>query len=393
METSEDKAAKYGKSLLIDFYILVKTTVIYDSMNETILTIATRLLSDIEPLLDETGEFAVKLIEGAFYIEGIRIKAGVSEIESFMSLADELGKKSIGMIEFRAPVSADDLIKLAYSLQSGEHASGIQSIIESSLIRGIAIGGPVSLQKEEGVDLKDSRAMARRAYLKTLAAVREMDASVKAGVRLKLKKIKRALHLMIDSILADESYLLRLTGVGNYENYHFYHQVNVAILSAVIGKRLGLNRVQMRTLALAAFFHDVGKVTIPVSILNKKTGLTAKEYDLMHRHPMEGVTVLLKSFGLSEILIISMLAALEHHMKLDFSGYPAISGKRKPAMFSRIIGIADDYDSLVSGRVYGRNKLPPEEALKLMLSGSGTLYDPILIKAFAGIFSQPEPNI
>ena len=387
METLEEKVAKYGKSLIINFHILVKMTGIYDSTNETILTMANRLLADIEPLLDETGELTIKMIEGSFYIEGVRIKAGVSEIENFISLAEELKKRSIGLLDFKEPIRTDDLINLAYALKIGCESSEIQSSLESKLTSGITIGGPVSLQREEGVDLKDSQAMARRAYLKALAVMREMDTSVKTGVRLKLKKIKRALQLIVDSILTDESYLIRLTMARNSENYYYYHPVNVSILSVALGKRVGFNKVHLRALAMAAFLHDIGKIEIPLSILNKKTDFTPKEQELIKRHPTDGIKVLLKSFGLNEISILSMLVSFEHHMKLDLSGYPKTFYKRKLNFFSRIVSIADDYDSFVSGRIYGRKKLDGKEAMKLILGGNGTLYDPSLIKAFIGMFN------
>jgi HD-GYP domain-containing protein (c-di-GMP phosphodiesterase class II) len=81
-----------------------------------------------------------------------------------------------------------------------------------------------------------------------------------------------------------------------------------------------------------------------------------------------------------------MLVSFEHHMKLNLSGYPRPSGGRRLNLFSRIVSIADDYDSLVSGRVYDRKRLSPQDALKQMVGASGTLYDPSLMKAFAGIF-------
>ena len=162
--------------------------------------------------------------------------------------------------------------------------------------------------------------------------------------------------------------------------------MNVSILSILLGQRIGLDRQYLRALAIAALFHDIGKIEIPAAILDKKGDFTTKERDLIKRHPEDGVRVLLKSFGLSETLILSMLVSLEHHMKFDFSGYPASPGKRKANLFSRIVSIADDYDSLVSGKVYERQRLNTTDALKLMSQGSGTVYDPLLLKAFMGIF-------
>src|SRR4030066_699957 len=148
METTSDRVARYGKSVITKLYILVRITGIYDSMNETILNMANRLLSDIEILLQETGEFTIKIIQGTFFIEGTRIKAGVSDIESFTSLADELRKKAIGLLDFRTPLTAEDLINLAYAIRVGHEISDIQSALELKLLRSITLGGPVVLQEE-----------------------------------------------------------------------------------------------------------------------------------------------------------------------------------------------------------------------------------------------------
>lgn len=386
METLADRVYKYGRSLVTNLYILVKITGMYDSMNETILNVGKRLMSDLEFLLEENGELTVKVIEGSFYIEGTRIKAGVSDIEGFTFLAEELKKRLIGVLDFKSPINLYDLIHLAYAIRGGVEASEIQSTLESKLTKGITIGGPVMLQKEEEIDFKDSQSVAKRAYLKSVSAIKEMDNSIKNGKRIKLKKIKRALQLVVDSILTDESYLLGYTTARNYGNYYYIHPVNVSILSVALGKRIGLNRTQLRSLSMAALFHDSGKVTIPLSILNKKADFTPGEWEIIKRHPLDGIKVLLKSFGLNETSILSMLVSFEHHMKLNHSGYPATSSKRKINLFSRIVSIADDYDSLVSGRVYDRKKLDMEEATKAMFGKSGTLYDPPLIKAFIGMF-------
>jgi len=125
VESTEDKIASHGRSFLTSFYILLRMTGIYDSMNEAILNAARKLLSDMELLLDETGEMAVRIIEGSFYIEGTRVKAGVSDIGNFESLAKELRNKSIGALDFRTPLAAEDLIRFAYSIKGGVDAVSV----------------------------------------------------------------------------------------------------------------------------------------------------------------------------------------------------------------------------------------------------------------------------
>lgn len=387
METIENKVSQYGKSFIIDLSILIRAAGIYDSMNETIISMAQRLLDELEIFIEESGEITIKIIEGSFYIEGIRIKARVSDIEIFTSLAREFKKRSIGTFDFKAPVKIEDLIQLAYAIKEGVESSEIQTALEKNLTKGITIGGPVFLQKEEKIDLKDSYAVARRAYLKSLLSVRELYTFLKAGKRVKLKKIKRALQLIVDSILTDENYLIGFITGRNVDDYSYFHPVHVSILSVLLGKEVGFDRQFLRTLAITALFHDIGKIEIPSSILNKKTDFTPKEQELIKRHPVDGINIILKSFGLSEPQILSMLVSYEHHMMFDLSGYPKDSDKRRLSLFSRIVSIADDYDSLVSGKVYERRKLSKQDALKLMIEGSGTLYDPLLMKAFVGIFS------
>jgi HD-GYP domain-containing protein (c-di-GMP phosphodiesterase class II) len=387
METIENRVSRYGKSFITNFAILVRTVGIYNSANETIINMAKRMLDDIDIFLEESGEFTLKIIEGSFYIEGVRIKASVSDIEIFGSLAMEFKKKFIGVFDFRSPFTVDDLILLAYSLREGLDAAEIQTTLEKKQAKGITIGGPVLLQKEEGIDLKDRYAVAKRAYLKALLSFKEMNNSLKSGTRMKLKQIKRALQLIIDCISTDESYLLGFTVERNVEDYYAFHAVNVAILSVILGKRIGLGRPQLRTLAISAVFHDIGKIEIPSGILGKKTDFSPKELELIRRHPVDGIKILLKAFGLSETLILSMLVSYEHHMKANLSGYPEVSGTRKLNPFSQIVSIANDYDSLISGRVYERKKLGREDALRFITQGSGTIYDPLLLKAFTGIFA------
>lgn len=387
MQTFEKNVAKYGKSIITNLHILVRMAGIYDSMNEAILNAAKKLASDLEKLLRETGDITVKIIEGSFYIEGIRIKFGVSDIESLSSFSEKLGEKSIGMFAFRAPIEPEDLIQLTYAIKAGTEASDVQSVLENRLARGITVGGPVFLQKEEGVDIKDSNAMAQRAYVKAVAVFREMDKAIKSGSRSKLNKIKRALQLIVDCIESDESYLLGYALAKNSRNY-YRHTVNVSILSVALGKRLGFSRIQLRTLVIAAFFHDTGKIEIPASILNKKTDFSPMEQELLKRHPIDGIKLILRSFGLSEISILSMLVSYEHHMKFDCSGYPSVPKKRDINLFSRIVNIANDFDSLISEMIGSDGRYGVYEALKSMSEGSGSAYDPFLFKAFAEIFQQ-----
>jgi HD-GYP domain-containing protein (c-di-GMP phosphodiesterase class II) len=138
-------------------------------------------------------------------------------------------------------------------------------------------------------------------------------------------------------------------------------------------------------LGIAALFHDIGKVDIPIEILNKPGPFNDEEWATMRRHPVMGVKAISKIRGLNEMAASSMVAAFEHHIFYDKTGYPPVRKKRMPNFFSRIISIADQYDSMTSSRVYARIPYTPDKALSLMMERSGVQLDPLLFKIFTNI--------
>lgn len=384
----KENVARYGRLIVNHLSILVKLTGIHGSINEAMVNAASRLLSDLEPFLDRTGELSLKMVEGSFFIEDARVKSSLSDIDNFEFLAGEFKKRRIGVLTFRAPLQSDDLIYLAYSIKGGVEASEIQSLLESKLTKGVSVGGPLFFEKKDSIDMSDTRAVATKLYTIGLSAVREIDSSARAGRPINVRKVKRVIHAIVDNILKDETYLLGFTTLKNFENYLYNHLINTAILSIAIGKRINLPRNRLSSLGIAALFHDIGKAEIPLSILKKPSEFNAKELELIMRHPVEGVKALIRTKDLGDVSIISMLVSFEHHLNYDNTGYPEPSKKRTPNIFSRIISIADYYDAITSGKIYGRIACNPKNALKSMYEKSGKSFDPVLTRVFINMLSS-----
>lgn len=384
----KENVARYGRLIVNHLSILVKLTGIHGSINDAMVNAASRLLSDLEPFLDRTGELSLKMVEGSFFIEDARVKSSLSDIDNFEFLAGEFKKRRIGVLTFRAPLQSDDLIYLAYSIKGGVEASEIQSLLESKLTKGVSVGGPLFFEKKDTIDMSDTRAVATKLYTIGLSAVREIDSSARVGRPINMRKVKRVIHAIVDNILKDETYLLGFTTLKNFENYLYNHLINTAILSIAIGKRINLPRNRLSSLGIAALFHDIGKAEIPLSILKKPSEFNAKELELIMRHPVEGVKALIRTKDLGDVSIISMLVSFEHHLNYDNTGYPEPSKKRTPNIFSRIISIADYYDALTSGKIYGRIACNPKNALKSMYEKSGKSFDPLLTRVFINMLSS-----
>lgn len=381
-----EKITKHGRALIANLSILIKITGIYKSMNEAVVNSAVRVMKELEQLLGEDGEITLKLADESFFIEDVRIKAAISDLDNFSMLSKEMNARGIGALTFKAPLQHDDLIVLAYAIKEGGDATEIQSGLEARMKKGVSVGGPIFSQREDSIDFKDKRVAAKRAYLRAIAAYSDVLGAMRSGRKPDIKKAKRAIQSLVDSYVKDDTFVLGLTTLRNEENYHVQHPVNVAVFSIAMGEKLGFKKYSLGLLGMAALFHDIGMLEIPTRILNKKSEFSAAEMELIKMHPVEGVKSILRTRGINDVSIISMIVSLEHHLLPDGSGYPREFSNRLPLIFSRTVRIADDFDSLVSGRVYARKALTPERALALMHPDAS--YDPRLFRIFFEIFKR-----
>jgi response regulator RpfG family c-di-GMP phosphodiesterase len=155
------------------------------------------------------------------------------------------------------------------------------------------------------------------------------------------------------------------------------HSLRVRDHALRLGTVLGLGRIKLKQLDLAAKLHDIGKVGVPEAILHKNGRLTADEDRIIKEHPIIGERVLTPIIRSRAILA----GIRSHHERMDGSGYPdGLKGERIP-LLARIISIADCYDALTISRAY-RQPLSPAEALEHLQAGAGTQFEPAFVRAF-----------
>jgi diguanylate cyclase (GGDEF)-like protein len=155
------------------------------------------------------------------------------------------------------------------------------------------------------------------------------------------------------------------------------HSSRVRDLSTRVGERMGLGTADLTALRHAADLHDVGIVGIPGNILAKKRRLSEHETEMVRKHPFLGSKMLEGVPGMDA----TRRAILEHHEHFDGSGYPYGLRGGDISVAARILSVAECYDSAVSARPH-RGALPPDEALQMVQSGSGTLFDPEVAQLF-----------
>lgn len=183
---------------------------------------------------------------------------------------------------------------------------------------------------------------------------------------------------IVDELFANRNIMVNMLDLSGYDNYTCSHSLNVAVLSIVLGIGMGFTRSEATGLGAGALLHDIGKVFINKSILQKPGPLTAAEREEVCKHPKDGFDYITKRYS---IPMRHCAAILDHHEKMDGSGYPY--GKKGTAisLFGRICAVADVYDALVSKRPY-REAISPCECVEYVMGGSGTLFDPRVVEVF-----------
>lgn len=195
-----------------------------------------------------------------------------------------------------------------------------------------------------------------------------------------------------DRFLADTFQLIKSTGhsgnvldflisMRNYDDSTFCHSINVALLCGLMADWLRLSSKQKETAMVCGLFHDIGKLQIPVDILQKPGALTKDEFEIMKKHSVYGYHILMRP-NLSEKLDPHVkFAALMHHEKCDGSGYPNGISIDEIDYYAKIVAVCDVYDAMTSARVY-RKPLCPFTVINHFEDEGLQKYDPEILLPF-----------
>lgn len=190
--------------------------------------------------------------------------------------------------------------------------------------------------------------------------------------------IQTIVERIIENMMSNRTILAQTSEIRRHDDYTFAHSVNVCVLSTMLALLSNYGQKKRRELAVGALLHDIGKMQIPLSILNKDGNLTAEEMEIMKEHTTIGFNLLRKSQNFS---ILSKHVAFQHHEKYDGTGYPRQLAGENIHEYARIVAIADVYDALTSDRPY-KKACTPDIAYKIMTQGSPGHFDPDLLSLF-----------
>lgn len=200
---------------------------------------------------------------------------------------------------------------------------------------------------------------------------------------LQVKELKEKLQQMQSALVFGLSQLLDLkdlnTGV---------HSTRLAEWAVRVAEILGLDERYQRDVEIAALVHDIGKIGVSDSILQKPGPLTPQEREQMNKHPEYGWAVLRLFPGFERV----SLFVLHHHERIDGKGYPAGLRENEIPLGARIVAVVDAFDAMITSRVY-RKALPVEEAMRRAIAGSGKQFDAIVVQHFLRLATEQLPQV
>ncbi len=335
-----------------------------------------RLYASLRELLEHRQEIILGLVSGEL----------AWEEEIFFELSQKLGslvsfleEDQVERIIFTQGLQLEELRKFIILLSRpkksgpGEERAhfsldGFQNIRAGRLRTMVRDGSPTW----ESAELKKKYLGSVKAISQSLNLVLEEQEVDYLDLRFNLLKV-------MEDFFGRHEELLNLITVKERDLLTFVHLLNVSLLAMFFASKLGFSRDEVLDLGIAALYHDIGKLYISEKIIKKKGRLTEAEFQQIQTHPIIGASIL---EGYKDSLgYLPIVAAFEHHLRYDLTGYPRLPYTRKPHPVSQMIAICDVYDALALKRSYKKD-YPPDKIYEVMMMDRGKAFSPQLLDKF-----------
>ncbi|MBU0983324.1 MAG: HD domain-containing protein [candidate division Zixibacteria bacterium] len=382
------------EQLLNSFFVLYKTCRMVDENNATFVNQFENFRINFDMVAKKHQQVTIKIVASHYFVNDTMVRFNDQGLSGAAGVIAEWRKLGLGGIRVAGDASADEIRSFFRFITSiRPDNDNLESLAERLRTHGLT---NVELLSMKAVDTDRSaiseearqrfRVMARKTFFRAMNVVEEVMVSTDQGRDINVAKTKRVVHSLIDQLTRDESSLIELTAIRNFDNYTYAHSTNVAVYSLTLGIRIGLDRTRLSQLGFAALFHDIGKVKLPTDLVKKPDAFDENDWLQMQRHPLLGAKTILRNLKFDTHTARAARAAFEHHINNDLTGYPMLHYKRRePGLFSKIISIVDTFDALTSGRVYLKKNLAPDVVFKKMRYQMTVKFDPFLMQLFNDI--------
>lgn len=320
----------------------------------TLMLIEERLIYDEQPV---EGDFSVTKLCKFMQQQGIAhltLKQGFTDNE-LLRLIELLSKKGIS----------------SEKIEATEHLRVGQVQIQNS---GNELPDELT---QQFLDLEDIES-------EEIDRFQEIYAAIQAGKQVNVRGLNEIVGSFVQAFSEQGSSMLALAPLRTLDEYTYTHSTNVCILNIAQAKMLGIEGQLLYEIGIAAMLHDIGKLFVPVEILQKKGKLDDQEWAMIQQHPQLGAEYLVNTPGIPRLAVIT---AYEHHMRYDGSGYPKLSKRWPQHLCSQMTTISDFFDALRTHRSYSPS-MDFEKIAGIMLEEAGKALHPQLTRNFLSSIRQ-----
>ena len=230
----------------------------------------------------------------------------------------------------------------------------------------------------EKTSLADEIATAATLCAKAKEAVIEMFSDARMGKAIQVEEARALVEDISNSVLRQPHALISLARLKTADEYTYMHSVAVCALMIALARQLNLSEDMVREAGFAGLLHDIGKVGIPLKVLNKPGKLTDDEFAVVKSHPDVGAKILIESYDVSPMVLD---VCLHHHEKVDGTGYPHGLKGDTISLYAKMGAVCDVYDAITSNRPYKKG-WSPADSIRKMAEWSKGHFDEAVFQAF-----------
>lgn len=231
---------------------------------------------------------------------------------------------------------------------------------------------------KEKISLEDEIQIAAKLCAKAKEAVIEMFSDARMGKAIQVEQARALVDDISNSVLRQPHALISLARLKTADEYTYMHSVAVCALMIALARQLSLDEDMVREAGFAGLLHDIGKVGIPMKVLNKPGKLTDGEFAIVKSHPEVGAKILIESYQVSPLVLD---VCLHHHEKVDGTGYPRGLKGDTISLFAKMGAVCDVYDAITSNRPYKKG-WAPADSIRKMAEWSKGHFDESVFQAF-----------
>ncbi len=229
---------------------------------------------------------------------------------------------------------------------------------------------------------------AKATWYKTRAFVEQVIRDIEQGNHLHFSHARPIIRNCVESIKANPSAMFWMSRIKSRDAYTAEHCLRVAIFTVAFARFLGMPDEDLEIAGLCGLLHDIGKLKVPPSILNKPGALTPDEFRVMQKHTTLGYNLLKQDPDVDSIISD---VTVHHHERIDGHGYPHQLEEPQISRFARLVSIVDAFDALTSDRCY-RDGVPTSDAMRILYRNRGQQFDTGMVETFIRMIGVYPPG-